>query len=547
LLAGGRIVPRLELQVFRNNAPAVTLEMDSDVITMGRARDCTIPMDDPFLSRRHAEIANQSDGWVLKDNGSVNGTYLNGARVSAAMPLKPGDRIEFGNTLVVIGGAAEQVSSPEEATSMTTNFILKEQDVKDSAETISVLHRLALELLTDRPVAELFDLILDHVVEIMQPSRAALALLHEPDGSLEIVKMRRMDRLGSDLRISRTLAREVARDRKVLVFTDVDAPGPLAGVESFMEQSIYSALCAPLIAGERVLGLLYVDFLTSRRMIAEADAQLAAQIARVAAVKLESTQLREAALEKGRIEESLELARAIQLRMLPQMPAPDPAAMFDLAAKMLPAKQVGGDFYDYYVSGDGRLFFCIGDVSGKGIPAALTMAVTRALFRSFIQAGRSPGEIMSAINRQLCEETDEAMFVTAFCAVLDLASGALRYVNAGHNPPLVVSADGTVRALPTSPGLVLAYLPQFPYTEQSGALEAGDLLFLYTDGISEAVNAKEEMFTVQRLEDTLRAHASSDVREVARVAIAEVQKFAGEAAQSDDLTLLCVRYRRAGV
>ncbi|HSP14372.1 MAG TPA: SpoIIE family protein phosphatase [Thermoanaerobaculia bacterium] len=512
------------------------LLLDHDVITMGRSRECVIPIDDRFLSRKHAEIVSEADGWILRDNGSVNGTFVNGTRVAAPVRVGPGDRIRLGDAELVIAGAAEDKEP-------VTDFFLAEGEVKDSADRNRIVHRLALELIADRPLPELFDFILDRVVDVMHPSRVALALMSGEEQSVKIVKMRPADRDPRELAISRTLIREVVRDRKVVAFTEDGGNEALATAKSIVAQNIYSALCAPLIAGETVLGVLYIDYQLARRTITADDAQLAAQIARVAAIKVESTRLREAALEKGKLDETLKLAQAIQMRMLPQhLPALTADSPFDIAASIRPAKQVGGDFYDFHATDDGRLYFCIGDVSGKGIPAALMMAVSRALFRSFILAGREPVVMMSAVNRQLCDETDDTMFVTAFCGVLDLGTGEVRYANAGHNPPLIVSADGTVRPLPTRPGLVLGYVPNFHYQEESTTLTPGELLYLYTDGISEAGDLNEQLFSVERLKDVLRENAKGDARSVAKATLAAVDEFAGGAPQSDDLALLCIRY-----
>lgn len=514
------------------------LQMDRDVITMGRSSDCAIPIDDRFLSRRHAEIVSEADGWVLRDNGSVNGTFVNGTRVYTQMKLGPGDHIRLGDAELVVGGAVEDAAP-------VTDFFLAEGEVKESADRSRIVHRLALELIADRPLSELFDFILDRVVDVMHPSRAALALLSGEE-QVRIVNMRPVDRDPRELAISRTLIREVVRGRKVVAFKSEDGNAALAAAQSIVAQSIYSALCAPLIAGESVLGVLYIDYQNTRRTITEDDAQLAAQIARVAAIKLESTRLREAALEKGKLDETLKLAQAIQMRMLPQqLPQLTPESPFDIAASIRPAKQVGGDFYDFHVTADGKLYFCIGDVSGKGIPAALMMAVSRALFRSFTLAGREPAVMMSAVNRQLCDETSDSMFVTAFCGVLDLGSGEVRYANAGHNPPLIIRSDGAVHSLTMRPGLVLGYLPEFDYLEESAVLAPGELLFLYTDGISEATNGAEEMFSIERLEKVLRQNAATDAKSLAKSALTAIDEFAGGAPQSDDLALLCIRYRGA--
>jgi serine phosphatase RsbU (regulator of sigma subunit) len=545
-LLGGSTVPALELTLMEPGVAPVKLQMNCDVITMGRATDCAIPLKDRFLSRRHAEILSQNGGWILRDNGSANGTFVNGARVEAPVKLGPGDPIELGHSKQVVGGGPSREAALRQTDGAVplTQFILTEGQVKESAERSRIIHGLALELIADRPMAELFDFILDRVVDLMKPSRAALALLDGDDHSPQIVKMRQTDGGSRELNISRTLIREVVRDRKVLAFTDVGSSGALAAAQSIIGQSIYSALCAPLVCGDSVLGVLYVDYQVSRRVISEDDAQLAAQIARVAAIKLESTRLRESALEKGRLDETLKLAQAIQMRMLPQEPPePPPDATYDIAAQIRPARQVGGDFYDFYIADD-KLYFSIGDVSGKGIPAALMMAVSRALFRSFILAGREPASMMSAVNRQLCDETDEAMFVTAFCGVIELSTGLVRYCNAGHNPPLIIGADGIVRTLTSRPGLVLGYLPQFPFVEESTVLAPGDVLYLYTDGISEATNSRDEMFSVERLEKVLATNASVDVRKLLNATLEAVQKFVGEAPQSDDLTLLCIRYLR---
>ena len=172
------------------------------------------------------------------------------------------------------------------------------------------------------------------------------------------------------------------------------------------------------------------------------------------------------------------------------------------------------------------------------------MAVSRALFRSFILAGREPASMMAAVNRQLCDETDEAMFVTAFCGFIEPATGVIRYANAGHNLPLIVGTDGSVRTIPSKPGLVLGYLPGFRYIEESTTLAPGEILYLYTDGITEATNANEELFSLERLERVLARNAATDVRGLAAATLSEVEGFVGDAPQSDDLTLLCIRYLR---
>jgi len=186
-----------------------------------------------------------------------------------------------------------------------------------------------------------------------------------------------------------------------------------------------------------------------------------------------------------------------------------------------------------------------GGGGGRGVPGAGWRGATRDCVRWLILRGETPGQIMGAINRQLCDETDAAMFVTAFCGVLDLGSGEIRYSNAGHNPPLVIGAGGEVHDLPTHPGLVLGFMPAYKYVEESTTLAPNDVLFLYTDGISEATNLSDELFSIDRLTAVLGENAKSAAGEIAGATLAAVESFVGEAPQSDDLTLLCFRYIKA--
>jgi serine phosphatase RsbU (regulator of sigma subunit) len=539
-------VPAIELTLFEPNAAPRKLCLDADTITMGRTTASTVVISDRYLSRKHAEICFEDNGWVLRDHGSVNGTFLNGTRVKSVVPIRNGDRIQLGSAEVVVGESVEASPEGTEGSiallSLDAMSVVKASAPRGGRETL--VQRLAMELLEDRPMSALFDVIADRIMEVLRPSRVALALIR-PDGrnGLDVVKLRTSESSDSqELTISRTLLHEVVDRGNVISFMDDAVDDPLAEAVSMMEQQIRSAVCAPLLGAGGVLGVLYIDYRQTSRPIAEDDVKLVAQIARIAAIKLESTQLRDAALEKERLEGSLRLARDIQMRMIPRdIPPLVPGAPFDIGADIRPARHVGGDFYDFHRDGS-KLYFCIADVSGKGVPAALMMAVTRTLFRSMILTGATPQEIVSAVNRQLCSEADPSMFVTAFCAVLDLTNGQLAFVNAGHNPPFVIATDAGVRPLAVRPGLALGYLPSFAYVEQRESLRAGEMIYLYTDGITEATNAADQMFEEERLVDVLRARAADDAHSVAQATVAAVEAFAGGAPQSDDLTVLCIRY-----
>ena len=241
---------------------------------------------------------------------------------------------------------------------------------------------------------------------------------------------------------------------------------------------------------------------------------------------------------KTRIEGELQAASDIQSSMLPKTFPPFPNRDdIDMAAAIVPAKEVGGDLYDFYIR-DEKLFFCIGDVSGKGVPASLFMAVTRSLFRSVSNHEHSPAKIVTTINNSLSESNDASMFVTFFCGVLDMKTGHMVYCNAGHNAPIALT--DRIGELPVDSNIPLGIMPGFDFTEQEADIRYDDAIFLYTDGVTEAENIHHELFGEERMIKVLHTRRSAS-EQMACVADA-VREFRGEAAQSDDITVLFIHY-----
>ena len=241
---------------------------------------------------------------------------------------------------------------------------------------------------------------------------------------------------------------------------------------------------------------------------------------------------------KNRMESELEIARGIQMSMLPKIFPPYPErGDIDIHASIVPAKEVGGDLYDFYIR-DEKLHFCIGDVSGKGVPASLVMAVTRSLFRTVSAHEKSPGRIVTEMNESMSDMNESSMFVTFFCGVLDLKTGHLRYCNAGHNAPVLLGKGKTM--LPVTPNLPLGILKGMVYKEQETDLGFDDAIFLYTDGLTEAENQNHEFFGEQRMLDALSGLKGS--RAHLEAVTEGVNSFVGEAPQSDDLTMLIIHY-----
>ena len=268
-------------------------------------------------------------------------------------------------------------------------------------------------------------------------------------------------------------------------------------------------------------------------------------------------ELQQATSSRASMERELKIAHAIQMSMLPKTyPAFPDRHDIDIFGSVTPAKAVGGDLYDFFIRND-QLFFCIGDVSGKGVPASLVMAVTRFLFRNIASYTYEPAQIAVAINESLSSNNETGMFVTLFLGVLDLRSGLLNYANAGHNPPLLIR-EGSVSELPCDANIPVGVLPGFSYTAQQVQFQADDILFLYTDGLSEAEDIHQQQFGIERVmqvatnaaqqtqgagtEASPDGNPSGTVADLVKAMSAAVSQFVGDAEQSDDLTMLAVNY-----
>ena len=247
--------------------------------------------------------------------------------------------------------------------------------------------------------------------------------------------------------------------------------------------------------------------------------------------------------EKERIGTELALATRIQADMLPSIfpPFPDHTDI-DIYASMDPAKEVGGDFYDFFLIDEDHLALVIADVSGKGVPAALFMMVSKILIQNYVLQGLSPKDVLAAVNEQICKNNREEMFVTAWLGILDLRTGDLTAANAGHEYPILKTPDGNYELVKDRHGFVIGGMEGMRYSEYRLHMDPGAKLFLYTDGAPEATNADEELFGVERTLHALNDDPDSDPRADIEAVDASIRQFVGEAPQFDDLTMLCVRY-----
>jgi sigma-B regulation protein RsbU (phosphoserine phosphatase) len=531
----------IRLTVTQPDLAPIKINAHGPLITLGRATECTVPIKDRYLSRRHAEIALDADAWIVRDLGSVNGTMLNGTRLIGSAPLRPGDRIHLGDTEIVVDADDATISQSHlialDSDSHATSLAIPLRDAIEDTTRTNILALLAMQFIEDRSMGELFDFILDRVVELLQPSRAALALLSSDRQTFSNVLLRRSDASDSvDLFISRTLLKEVVEGRKVVSFVDTTQDEKLALAQSIIAQDIRSAVCAPLMIGDAVLGVLYLDFQANRGSVTRDDVHLIAQIARFAAAKLETTRLREEAHAKARLEEELRTAYTIQSRLLPaELPA---IGGYTFAGANRPCRTVSGDYYDVVVRPDGRIYFIMADVSGKGITAALVMASVATAFTIFTRTDPSPAELLRNLNVTLAPKTAPTKFVTMVIGVLDPKTGAIEFANAGHVAPLVISQSGVEQL--TTTDMVVGLFAHAQYRDQTVMLNAGDTLVLFTDGVTEAENEVEDQLgldPVAQLVSTMHGTAAPQVLDTIEQ---HVKRFVGNAPVADDVTMFAL-------
>jgi serine phosphatase RsbU (regulator of sigma subunit) len=538
--------PRAEVTVYSPLFSPFRQPLIGEAISIGRASDCSIPIKDRYLSRKHAEIIAAGNAWILKDLGSANGTYLNGSRVERDEQLKTGDRIRLGDTEIVFetsDRSTDRFIAVADNTNASPTIAIPVNDISDAPESQDVarlhtLTQLARELIEDRPMDELFGFIVDRVMEHLHPSRAAIALLGHDGRSFTKVEVRRQDESdASELKISHTLLAEVVEEKKALAFVDVGADEKLRTAQSIIMQGIHSILCAPLMIGNSVVGVLYVDFLFTQRSIAEDDVRLVAQIGRFAATKLETTRLREEAIQKRIMDEELKTASGIQRRLLPAAPAGIDG--FTFVGRNQPCRTVSGDYYDFAIRPDGKVYFVIGDVSGKGVTAGLMMAGLQVAFRIFSKSDPDPATLVTQLNVALKENLPQSKFVTLFLGRLDTTNGRIEYVNAGHTPPLLLSKTGAVEL--NESDLLLGVIARAEFTNRELQLAPGDSLVLFTDGVTEARDADGNDLGSNVIGNALITLHGTDADSISRAVNETVLNHVGDAENlDDDVTLLIV-------
>jgi serine phosphatase RsbU (regulator of sigma subunit) len=523
-------------------------------VTIGRSRDSDIFLPDQWLSRQHAAIEERDDGFWVGDLNSKNGTLLNGEPVRTWRRLRPGDVITLGEHTLTFSAEGEPEEEPEEIEPEGTR-VFSARELSDIAtrpsvdptelqrqnRLLAILSRAASELVVHRPLSELFDKVLDLLFEAVAAGRGAILLL-EGTPPQPAVKASRSREGEAIVRVSRSIARRVMEERVSLLLPNLLEDARFAGEDSILTSGIRSAMCAPLWYTARgegkdaVIGLVYVDSLQRSHSFGEEDLRVLTALANVAAAKIENVRLLEESLEKRRMEEDMRMAAEIQNGLLPREAPRVPG--YDLAGRNRPCRTVGGDYFDFASDGD-RLLIALGDVSGKGTGAALLMTVLRAAVRAH-WAEPSQAAAVARINRTVAQNVPSNKYVTFFLAALEPPSGRLSYVNAGHNPPLLIRAGGDVERL-VEGGMVLGMFESVPYEAGSVGLGAGDTLVIFSDGVTETWNPEGDEFGEEGLAELAVRSRALDAAALGDAIFGALERFEAGARATDDRTLVVLK------
>lgn len=410
-----------------------------------------------------------------------------------------------------------------------------------SAEHLLALLEIARTLNSSLDFDEVLNQAMDSVMRITHAERGVLMIADDLTGALLIRVVRGLDGAApeADKAYSSTIVNQVIETRETLLTNNAMLDARYTPGQSIIVRGLRAILCAPMIIKDRLVGLVYVDSSMRTGMFSEADRDLLTAIASQAGIAIENARLYAVAVEKGRLERELQMAREIQEALLPRE-LPDLPG-YEVAAVWQAAREMAGDFYDVFLLADGAFGVVVADVSDKGAPAALFMAAARSFIRGQAFGGHTPRETLALANDLMVEDAESGMFVTAYHTVF-FPDGRCLNVNAGHNPPVLYrSTDYTTTTLPLG-GRAMGWFKENPLTEISLTLTPGDMLVYFTDGLIEAENRSGDGFGVDRLSRCVREMAGHSAHEVLQHIIAQVMAFCEGRALLDDLTVVIVRF-----
>ena len=410
-----------------------------------------------------------------------------------------------------------------------------------SEDRLSLLYRVSQTFNSSLDLSEVLNRVMDEVIAATRAERGFL-MLRQDDGAFRFGAARGLDQQtveAPEFQVSRGIVDRVAAEGKPLLTSDAQTDAWLASRDSVRIVGVRAILCVPLELKGRVDGVIYVDSRLQTGVFSSDDVDMLHGIASSAAIAIDNARLYQVAVEKGRMERELQVAREVQSSLLPQSVPSFPG--WEFVAWWQPAREVSGDFYDFVTFRDGSRGALIGDVTDKGMPAALFMASARSVVRANIAASDDPQAALRLANQTLCADAPNGMFVTLQLLQLADDGGRIRLANAGNNRPLLYRSERDEFVDFGSTGLPLAIDPAFPYTQQEDVLARGDFLLLYTDGLTDATDIQRDLFGRDRLLAALwdvRRSPADAIRQRLRLAVAA---FIGAMPLYDDVTFVLAR------
>jgi len=516
------------------------VNIDKPIFTIGRRSECDLRLTGADISRIHAEIASDNGATMIRDKQSRFGTFVNGERITERA-LAHADQLRFGTA----ADTDIYFYVDEEAPSVERSAVSAATELRQMAALLEGLRALG----SGRVLDDVLSLVLDSAIEVTGAERGFIMLAREKKLEFKMARARGKVTLpGRTFETSRKIPETVFATGRVTIVEDL-LEHDLAQLHSqTVALGLRHVLCTPLRlvryverveqrGAEEIIGVLYLDS-RERGALKSQSAQTALEtLSAEAALAIENARLYREALDKAKFEQELKVAAAIQQSLLP--PGHRAGPFFSTAAASIACRAVGGDFYDYVDLPSGEFGFILGDVAGKGSPAALLAAAVLGMFSAEATYQTTASSLITRLNQGLFRRAIESRFLTTFYGML-APGGELTYCNAGHNAPLLVSPSG-IRRLETG-GVVLGLFDHASFDQETVIMHPGDYIVAFSDGVTEALNPAGEEFTDERLVEFIKRQRGSPPQDVLDALLAEVRTFCADATQSDDVTAVMVRF-----
>lgn len=537
--------------------------------TLGRLPTCTIQLQSNMVSRLHAKVSLADGKAYIEDNGSGNGTFLNGQRVEARTELKHDDRIKLGPILVryeaevSAGSDWKKPGSPGERPLARTpefsdDFLTEDDDPTNTNIVDSVVTGSGFGVLNVQPEKKLKGVIditlslagtvdpkqmlpkmVDTLFEIFPHADRASILVKNPHNGKMLPAHQRHRREGEDstVKLSRTILNKVIEEKSGVLSADAASDDQFQASESIANLSIRSLMCVPMLdLNQEVLGVINIDTLNPFQKFTRDDLDLLQAVAGQAAITFENARLLQSYLEKMKQDSEMEIARKVQRALLPEfLPAVDGWQFF---ASYDSAQAVGGDYYDAFMLGEDKICLSFGDVAGKGVPGALIMSRIASCVQNIVPFLNDAGDAIHAINKHMCSNMVEGRFVTYVLVIIDLTTNEMTLANAGHMSPIIRHADGKTEEFPDETiGIPIGIMEDYPYDVVSHSIKPGDTVVIVTDGVDEAMNPNGDLYGKDRVVKFV-SEGSPDARELGEALLADVRLHADGRPQNDDITIM---------